>query len=565
MSFVKSSVIQVWARDNMPKFTPPSVYQLTHTLLPFIYSSCRGTIIEMINQMAFISFDTDCWSSANNKQFISLVGHTIFPDFKFEKIILETHEFKGSHTGQNLDTMINEMCRYWQVPQYKSHVAVHDNASNITLAIVKLSKMASIPCFIHSCQLIIKETILGQRQVRNVVIKAKRLARHLKQSKKSVQALEAIQKDNGFQTLKITQAVSTRWDSTIDMLNSILRTKCSVIEFLKEPPPGTKVTAFSKQQWVTMDSITTVFGILQEQTKLFSKEFTKASEIIPACYYVILVLRQNIENIKFATIKTTTQAILKSAIKRFLPYLKNINCVIATFLDPRYKMSRFTKLQTKDDKIKQHTFQYIRDELISSFKKYHEGKIAYETKVADEDRIMFANQGLASIREEPTDSDHVEDENEKEVTEHTRKKLHDMLINTEDLEIDEEEIRHLPELYETALKSEIAKYYLFDEKKPLDEDKCPFVWWRDHKYLFPHLSIMAMKYLSPPGASIASERLFSVSGQIIGDLRHNLSGHNTEMLTNLACNLPKLQARKSVTFNVASLELHCGKKSSKNT
>ena len=140
-----------------------------------------------------------------------------------------------------------------------------------------------------------------------------------------------------------------------------------------------------------------------------------------------------------------------------------------------------------------------------------------------------------------------------------------MLINTEDLHLDEEEIRPLPEMYETAMKNEILKYLMIDNKQPLDEDKCPFDWWRLHKDMFPHLCIMAMKYLSPPGASIASERLFSVSGQIIGDLRHRLSGPNTEMLTNLACNLPKLEARKTMTFNVASLDLHCGKKSSKKT
>ena len=82
MNFVTSTVIQVWAKQFFPKFTPPSAFEITHKIIPFIFSSCRGTIIDMINQMAFMSFDTDCWSSANNKEFISLVGHATFPDFK---------------------------------------------------------------------------------------------------------------------------------------------------------------------------------------------------------------------------------------------------------------------------------------------------------------------------------------------------------------------------------------------------------------------------------------------------------------------------------------------------
>ena len=85
----------------------------------------------------------------------------------------------------------------------------------------------------------------------------------------------------------------------------------------------------------------------------------------------------------------------------------------------------------------------------------------------------------------------------------------------------------------------------------------PFDWWDANSHLYPQLAIMARIFLSPPGASIASERLFSCSGMIMNDLRHNLSTSNMEQLTFLAANLKLVEARGPLKIDHHVLDFKC--------
>ena len=108
--FVDSPMIQEWARFWVTKFVSPSPYLVSNVILPAIYDAARTTIILMLKQMSFSSFDTDCWTSPNGQQYISLVVHCTFPDFRVQTIVLESHAFTASHTSQNLDHMVTAMC-----------------------------------------------------------------------------------------------------------------------------------------------------------------------------------------------------------------------------------------------------------------------------------------------------------------------------------------------------------------------------------------------------------------------------------------------------------------------
>jgi hypothetical protein len=51
----------------------------------------------------------------------------------------------------------------------------------------------------------------------------------------------------------------------------------------------------------------------------------------------------------------------------------------------------------------------------------------------------------------------------------------------------------------------------------------PHTWWRDNRASYPVLAILARKYLAIPATSVASERVFSFSGNMITDKRTRLS------------------------------------------
>ena len=65
----------------------------------------------------------------------------------------------------------------------------------------------------------------------------------------------------------------------------------------------------------------------------------------------------------------------------------------------------------------------------------------------------------------------------------------------------------------------------------------PLKYWQQKKVLYPILAKMAIKYLSIPAASTASERLFSTARNIITDQRNCLDPDRAEMLLFLNKNL----------------------------
>ena len=87
---------------------------------------------------------------------------------------------------------------------------------------------------------------------------------------------------------------------------------------------------------------------------------------------------------------------------------------------------------------------------------------------------------------------------------------------------------------EDVATEEIDQYIHF----PCPEvDSDPLEWWKTHHVDYSHLASLAKKYLCIPATSVASERLFSTSGNIVTDKRCCLKPERVNMLTFLAKNL----------------------------
>ena len=84
------------------------------------------------------------------------------------------------------------------------------------------------------------------------------------------------------------------------------------------------------------------------------------------------------------------------------------------------------------------------------------------------------------------------------------------------------------------IKKEMNSYLCLE----LECSENPLHWWRDHKRHFPHLSLMARKYLCVPATSVPSERVFIMAhGYIVNKKCSCLLPDNVNTLVFLASNL----------------------------
>ncbi|KAK9528502.1 hypothetical protein VZT92_012656 [Zoarces viviparus] len=65
----------------------------------------------------------------------------------------------------------------------------------------------------------------------------------------------------------------------------------------------------------------------------------------------------------------------------------------------------------------------------------------------------------------------------------------------------------------------------------------PLVWWKSNECKYPHIAMMARRYLAVPGTLVPSERVFSTAGDIVTAKRSTLSPENVDILIFLKKNL----------------------------
>ena len=60
------------------------------------------------------------------------------------------------------------MLESWNIPQEHVHIVISDNASNMVRAMQEAS-LAHFGCFAHSLQLVVKDRLLSQRAIADII------------------------------------------------------------------------------------------------------------------------------------------------------------------------------------------------------------------------------------------------------------------------------------------------------------------------------------------------------------------------------------------------------------
>ncbi|XP_073718457.1 zinc finger BED domain-containing protein 4 [Misgurnus anguillicaudatus] len=147
-----------------PRYTIPSRRHFSDVCLPEMYNVISTNVHELLaTDIAALSFTTDIWSSdVSPTSMLSLTAQWIDTDFKLQKIVLHSQEFRGSHTAVAISEAFANMFDNWRIDRSKVHAVVSDNARNMAKA-MEDSKLKGIRCMAHTIQLAVNEGLLSQR------------------------------------------------------------------------------------------------------------------------------------------------------------------------------------------------------------------------------------------------------------------------------------------------------------------------------------------------------------------------------------------------------------------
>ena len=219
---------------------------------------------------------------------MSLTCHFIDKEWIRKQVVLNTRVMHGSHTGDYIRETFLDMLEDWQIG--KDHVAlvVRDDGTNMVKGL-RLVEIPDLSCTAYTLQLVVNEGLASQRVMVDIMAMLKRCVTHFQHSVLVKQHLQSIQEDLGFPEHQLFQAVPTRWNSTLHMLQRALEQKRAVTIYSEEYG---RFPCLTTQQWEIVSNLVETLIPIKEVTLEVSSNDSSAFCIIP-CVTVLKMLLQD--------------------------------------------------------------------------------------------------------------------------------------------------------------------------------------------------------------------------------------------------------------------------------
>lgn len=258
---------------------------------------------------------------------------------------LTTEEVEERHTTINISARILEVLHEWEIDG-KTTTIVTDNATNVINAVKALPNLTvneGITCAAHTMQLAISKG-LDIKEIDTFCQKARKMVGHFRHSNIAWEALKTNQENLKMPVLKLIQSVPTRWNSTFDMLERLLKNRRPVESVLADKSvTKTKIAQnleISECEWHIMDNLVNVFKPLQIATTVLCAHNSSISMVRPIVHSLIKN-HLNDDSLDDDLIIKFKKVVRQEFNTRFEMYWNENSTVtarqIGSFLDPRYK------------------------------------------------------------------------------------------------------------------------------------------------------------------------------------------------------------------------------------
>ena len=461
-------------------------------VIPEIYAKVKHKITELLQSAKYISLTTDIWTSTNcHHSFLSLTAHFIVcASMKKKDVMLTSWLLDESHTGANISATVLSRIQAWEIEE-KVVCVVRDNAANMVSGL-NIANLTSLPCLAHSLQLIIKDGVLLQPAVVQLLSCARSLVGHYHRSNVAFNTFRQIQSQLNLPAHVLIQDVTTRWNSSYYMLERLLEQKKAITASNAECQPPTELRS---QQWVLAEKVVKLLKVFEEATREISGEYSSASVIIPIINTLKRIISQDDDDDH--GIMSMKRGMLKSISDRYKDIELQPLCILATVLDPRFKLKAFYTASSAAN---------ARMMLIKECEEY------------------LLKLSSASPRDQPQPKRSKQDKSS------TLWSIFDELLAENEQNSEGHSCENSAEI--------MVEMYLKEPVLSHIEHIHPLTYWKEKKPLWPCLADLACKYLSIPPSSAASESLFSSAADVISQERNRILPEKAEMLLFLKKNLP---------------------------
>ncbi|CAB4036879.1 zinc finger BED domain-containing 1-like [Paramuricea clavata] len=479
LSVVENEGFIKFVKELDPRYQLPSRSTITRSLLPKKYEKLKDAVKRELTQVKHVALTTNLWTSNQTLSYLTLTCHFIDHEMQLCSKVLETLYVQKDHTAPNLAEELKNIAKEWEITQEICCI-ITDNAANIVAA-VNLLGWRHLPCFAHTLNLIVQDSLKAVSGLPRLQQKCKDIVTYFHRSTKATEKLLSMQSQANTTTkpVKLKQDVETRWNSTFYMMERLLKLREAVTTALCLS--GRNDLCLTNSEFDSMQQIVSVLGAFEKATREMSSALGGSSTPVN----------------ESQSLESKLKAELKRQLKRRFSQLESNHTLSAsTILDPRFKKIAFCSADTAErtiDRISSEACNIITNDTNES--------------------------GTAMSASTTTQNNTEQSAHESDLWGSFDKKV-------------AEASTHRSSSVESTVE---IRRYVQEKNIPRQED--PLAWWKKHASAYPHLAELFKKYLCIPATSVPSERAFSKAGELVSKKRSNLKPSNIHMLLFLNNNM----------------------------
>ncbi|KAM3874432.1 E3 SUMO-protein ligase ZBED1-like [Diretmus argenteus] len=475
-----------------PRYEIPSRIHFSKKIIPDLYEEEKKKIDAELSKAPFVALTTDGWTSRAAESYVTVTAHYITAEWEMRSPVLQTRPLYESHTGTNLAQVLTGAVAEWELMRPNSNIPVTtDNAKNQVNAVIEAGLGPQIGCFAHVINLASKRAI-SVNQMDRLLGRIRKVVSYFHRSTTAAHVLKTKQAMLQIPNHKLIHDVTTRWNSTYDMVERYLEQQAAVYSALTDKTLKKyikDIVTLSDDDMKVAEEVLQVLKPLKMVTTLMS------TESAPSVSMVLPLKTRILQSMAPSEEDSTITRDVKAAIREDLdprytdPPLQDY-LHRSTALDPRFK-----SLSHLGAALCQKTYSDLTTEILAT----EEGQAAEPTG-PDSEPSPRKKSAMEELFGETFAS---KDTGKKKTCGNT-------------------------------IKEEVTSYRAASGI-PVDGD--PLAWWKSNECKYPHVAMMARRYLAVSATSVPSERVFSTAGDIVTAMRSTLSPDNVDILIFLKNNL----------------------------
>ena len=210
-----------------PRYVLPTRNHFANVVIPDLYALTRDRVIKGLTAANYVALTTDGWTSRSTESFITVTAHYIDAEWELKSPVLQTRPLHSSHTSSNLAEVLVDAVHEWNLGRPDDITISTDNAANIVKAVGEAGFHQHVPCFAHTVNLSVQRGI-AVRDMSRLLGRIRAVVSFFHRSTTASALLKVKQTLLQLPNHKLIQDVSTRWNSSFDMVERYLEQQAAV-------------------------------------------------------------------------------------------------------------------------------------------------------------------------------------------------------------------------------------------------------------------------------------------------------------------------------------------------